>query len=511
MASNPGSNLADVGGENLRNLLRTTVNIPGPARQATNARLTMRQFGQGDRLKDAISKTFADPEAYAASKDLIEETAKREAAPVYRSAYEKPVHFSETLEGILAKPAGKAALRHAETLAGNEQVPFKQLFVNITDDGGKVVRRVPDTRGWDYIKRSLDDMIDREQDSITKKYSNEGRILIGLKNKMLEEVDRLNPEYARARSIWSGSAELDKALEVGREVFTATPAAFRKRVADIGPTQRQAARVGAAETLRKEIDAAGVTNNAILRIFSKRQQMRNLETLFETPEQFAEFRKSIFTEARKRATYEKVKGNSTSVQQAADLAEAGGMRETMQFGKDAATGGVANATLNFLGSRLRMLGGMTPEVAQEISKRVLQTGPNAAMNLAEELTAIQKAKASSTARSQAVQAAIARSLAAQHRRAFWGRSGVGRPKSRCRSRCADYWPSSFLEDGQSNHAIKSMKPQKTTKSKLTSASRPFLDSTPPAATASIDSGNHLSRACAFSIHVFLRGGRLGCS
>ena len=471
----------------------------------------MRQFGQGDRLKDAISKTFADPEAYAASKDLIEETAKREAAPVYRSAYEKPVHFSETLEGILAKPAGKAALRHAETLAGNEQVPFKQLFVNITDDGGKVVRRVPDTRGWDYIKRSLDDMIDREQDSITKKYSNEGRILIGLKNKMLEEVDRLNPEYARARSIWSGSAELDKALEVGREVFTATPAAFRKRVADIGPTQRQAARVGAAETLRKEIDAAGVTNNAILRIFSKRQQMRNLETLFETPEQFAEFRKSIFTEARKRATYEKVKGNSTSVQQAADLAEAGGMRETMQFGKDAATGGVANATLNFLGSRLRMLGGMTPEVAQEISKRVLQTGPNAAMNLAEELTAIQKAKASSTARSQAVQAAIARSLAAQHRRAFWGRSGVGRPKSRCRSRCADYWPSSFLEDGQSNHAIKSMKPQKTTKSKLTSASRPFLDSTPPAATASIDSGNHLSRACAFSIHVFLRGGRLGCS
>lgn len=220
MASNPGSNLADVGGENLRNLLRTTVNIPVPARQATNARLTMRQFGQGDRLKDAISKTFADPEAYAASKDLIEETAKREAAPVYRSAYEKPVHFSETLEGILAKPAGKAALRHAETLAGNEQVPFKQLFVNITDDGGKVVRRVPDTRGWDYIKRSLDDMIGREQDSITKKYSNEGRILIGLKNKMLEEVDRLNPEYARARSIWSGSAELDKALEAGREVFT---------------------------------------------------------------------------------------------------------------------------------------------------------------------------------------------------------------------------------------------------------------------------------------------------
>lgn len=407
-AADQNITLADAGGDSTRDLLRTTTNIPGPARNSVNARLTMRQFGQGDRLKSAISQTFADPDGYLAAKEAIAAEAKRIAKPLYDRAYANPVHFSETLEGILNTPAGKAALQRAEQLAANEQVPFRQLFVNVADNGSATVRRVPDTRGWDYIKRAMDDIIDGQTDPITKKVTNEGRIITGLKNKMLGEIDRLNPDYKAARQAYAGQAQLDEALEAGRDVFKSSPEAFKRTVAGMTEAQKASARIGAAETLRAQIDAAGVTNNSVLRIFSKPQQIRNLKTLFETPEKFAEFRKMIWAEARKRGTYEAVKNNSSTVRQAADMAEAGGLQEGFDTMKTVASGRPVAAALQFVGSRLRMLGGMTPQVADEISKRLLSSSPEVRARITQELQQIEQSQISAQQKRQAVQSLVGR-------------------------------------------------------------------------------------------------------
>lgn len=411
MATGNGLSLADVSGESARGLLRTATNIPGKARDRVQAQLTLRQFGQGDRLKSAISRTFADPDGYLAAKDEIANAAQKAAGPLYKAAYAQPVHFSEKLEGILQTPAGQSALRHAEQLAGNEQVPFQQMFVNVLDDGGQVVRRVPDTRGWDYIKRSMDDMIEGQTDSITKKVTNEGRILVGLKNRMLDEVDRLNPDYAAARKAYAGKASLDDALETGRGVFRMSPDALKRAVDKMNPAQKASARIGAAETLRNQIEQAGVTQNAILRIFSRPAQMKNLQTLFESPEKFAEFRKAIFDEARKRATYAAVTGNSTTVRQGIDMAEAGGLQDGVDAAKSLITGGPINATLNFIGSRLRMLGGMTPEVADQVSRRLMASTPQMKSEVIAELRKIGQMQISAEQKRQAIQAFVTRALA----------------------------------------------------------------------------------------------------
>jgi hypothetical protein len=412
MAMDPGTSLADVAGDSTRGLLRTAANIPGKARDRVNAQLVLRQFGQGDRLKSAVARTFADPDGYLATKDQIAEAMEKAAGPMYRTAYSKPLHYSEKLEAILDTPAGKQALRHAETLAQNEQVPFKQFFIQVADDGSQTARRVPDTRGWDYIKRAMDDMIDGQTDSITKKVTNEGRILVGLKNRMLEEVDRLNPDYAAARSVWAGKKSLDEALEKGRDVFRLSPEALRREVANMGPAQKLSARVGAAETLRHEIEQAGMTQNAVLRIFSRRNQIKNLQTLFETPEKFAEFRKAIFAEARKRATYDKVRGNSTTVQQGIDMADAGGLRDSVDLAKNAVTSGPVNATLQFIGSRLRMLGGMTPEVADQVATRLMGSSGEHRARIVAEIARIERLKLSRAEKENAIAGLIARTIGA---------------------------------------------------------------------------------------------------
>lgn len=409
MAQNPGSSLADVGGKSAKTLLRTATNIPGPAKDRVTTQLNVRQFGQGDRIKSVISQTFANPDAYLTVKDDIAAAASKAAKPLYERAYSQPVHYSESLQGILETNAGKQALAKAEQLASNEQVPFKQVFVNVANDGlSATAKRVPDMRGWDYVKRAMDDMISAQTDTITGKVTNEGRILVGLKNKMLSELDAVNPAYAQARKVWSGGAQLDDALEVGRKALTMSPEGLRRQLAGMNPTQREAARVGAADALRAEIDRAGWTNNSAMRIIGGRQRMQNLETLFESKAKFAEARKAIFAELRKRATYDAVKGNSTTAAQLADMADAGGMQEVAQFGKNAATGGVVNATLSWVGSRLKMLGGLTPKVADEISKTLMATDPNTVRGITNELMRIDAAKLAGAERAKAVQALLTR-------------------------------------------------------------------------------------------------------
>ena len=408
MAQNPGSAPVDVGPKSLRTLLRTATNIPGPAKDRVTTQLNVRQFGQGDRIKDVISKTFADPDAYLSQKEAIAEATKKAAAPLWKQAMEKPVHYSESLESILNTSAGKSALSKAEQLASNEQEPFKQIFVNVMENGQMVAKRVPDARGWQYVKSAMDDMINAQTDSITGKMTNEGRILVGLKNRMLSELDAANPAYAAARKASATGFELDNAIEVGKKSLTMSPEALKRQLANMNPAEREAARVGAAEALRAKIDASGFTHNSALKVMGGRQQAKNLEMLFESKAKFAEARKAIFAEMRKRATYDTVKGNSTTVAQAADMVEAGALPESAQFATQAITQGPINATFSWIGSKLKLIGGFTPRVADEIAKKLMTTNPATVHQLTNELMKLERAGISSAQKSQATQALLTR-------------------------------------------------------------------------------------------------------
>lgn len=406
----PGETLADVGGDSTRTLLRTAANIPGKGKDAINKTVAIRQFGQGDRLKTAIGRTFADPDGYLSAKDDIAATAKRIADPLYRRAYEKPVPFTKSLEGILKTDAGRAALRKAKSLASNEQDPFKSWFANVADDGTYTLERVPDMRAWDYIKRALDDMIDGQTDNITRKVSNEGRILIGFKNRMLGELDKHNPTYKQARAAFAGQAQIDDALEFGQKALRMTPEAVKREISSMNPAQKEAARVGAAEAMRKSIDDAGMTHNSVLKIFSNRRQIQNLRSLFDNTKQFSEFRSSIFSEMRKRKTYEAVKGNSTTAAQMADMLETGALAGQAETVKTAATQGFTAAALQFVGSRLRMLGGLTPEVADQIGRKLLTSNPAKLQQVVQALSAIESRNLSSATRQLAVNRVISDAL-----------------------------------------------------------------------------------------------------
>lgn len=402
-----GQNIADTAGNSTRDLLRTSTNIAGNARNQVTTSLTLRQIGQGDRLKSAISRTFADPDSFLTVKDELAESARAAAKPLYEKAYAKPVPFSFELEKILDTSAGKAALRKASQIASNEQVPFAQWFANIADDGTTTIKRVPDMRAWDYIKRGLDDVIDGQTDNLTGKVTNQGRAVVGLKNRLLSHLDEANPDYGKARKAYAGAAQIDEALEFGKNSNKLSPEAVRRKVSSMSAAEKEAARIGAAETLRKSIDDSGFTTNAIRRIMGNRSQFQRLRALFDNPSQFKAFRKEIFSEARKQKTFEAVRGNSSTARQLADMQDAGGLQEAGGLAADAAQGNVGRV-ISGIGNIIVRAGGLTPEVADNIGRQLTTTNPSKVNNLMAQLQNIERAQMASSQKSKLIQDAISR-------------------------------------------------------------------------------------------------------
>ena len=409
MARNPGMNLADVAGDNTKNLLKTASNVPGRAQSKINARLTLRQMQQGDRIKSTVRRTLAEPDGYLGVIDDINTTARDLSQPLFNEAYQIPVPFSRSLEEALDTPAGRRALATAERLAANEQQPFRHTFRNEVEG---TERLVPDTRGWEYIRQALDDMIEAQRDPLRgNRLTNEGRILVGLQDRIFSEVRRENPAYNSALSVWAGAHRVENAVEAGREVLNQSPEATRRALQGLSEAEQQGYRIGVATAIRDKVGSGNLTQNALLKFFGSKDQIESLRAAFPNAEQFRAFREAMFAEAKKRQTYNVVKGNSTTAKQLADMADAGGLKETADFAQNAATGGITSATLKWVGSRLKVLGGFTPEVADQVQRRLLTADPEAVRNITRELMRIDAQRISADQRRQIVQRLITPMLA----------------------------------------------------------------------------------------------------
>ncbi|QIG76639.1 hypothetical protein EVC28_015 [Rhizobium phage RHph_I1_23] len=415
-ASRDGLALADVGGQSTRDLLRTTTNIPGPARDRVGRQVVLRQLGQGDRLKGAVKEVFADPDGFITASDKLGKAWAKVGNEVYEPALAKKVVWTDRLKQFVNEPifqrglAQGVKIQRLESLA--EGKPFNPVDYAITGfnaAGDPIISGVPNMRTLNVAKKGIDAIIGDMKNPLTGKLTEEGRATDMVRKAFLAEIDRWNPDYQKARSVWGGFASVKEALEFGqKEALDLSPEAVAKSFKEMGEAERQAARIGMADALRKRIDGAGYTNNAVLRIFSNRQNIGVLRAAFPDAKSFAEFRKTIWAEARKRSTYDAVRGNSTTARQMADMFETGGMQEGFNTAKTAVSQGMIPAALQFVGSRLRMLGGLTPQVADDISRKLMSTSPEVQARVAQEVQQIEQSRLSAEQKRQAIQSLLGR-------------------------------------------------------------------------------------------------------
>lgn len=415
----PGSNLADVSGSSMRDLLRTTTNVPGPARDRVTKQLTLRQMTQGDRLKGIIKDVFADPDGFITANKKLSQAWSEVGEDVYEPALTRKVVWTDRLKRFTDEPifqrglAQGAKIQRLESLAAGKPFdPRDYAIVGFNDAGDPIIGGVPNMRTLNVAKKGLDAIIGDMRHPLTGKLTEEGRATDQVRRAFLAEIDRWNPDYAKARQVWGGFAKVKEALNFGqKDALGMSPEAVSESFKAMSVSEKQAARIGIAEAMRKKIDAAGYTNNALLRIFSNRQNIGVLKAAFPDQESFNTFRQSMFAEARKRASYDAVRGNSTTARQMADMAEAGGLADGVGMAAQASTGNVMGAAVQWIGNSLRRLGGLTPEVADQMARRMTASNPETVRQLTQELQRIEQMAVSSGEKAALMRALVSRAIA----------------------------------------------------------------------------------------------------
>jgi len=427
--------LADVGGRDVQKLARTVANVPGAGGDRIATKINLSAMAQGDRLNRMVGDAFQAPEgAYQAAKATVMDARSNAAAPFYAKANATPMPYTFDLENLLQTPAGKGALAAAKQNSANRREPWAQWFASV-DDQGNILdkRRVPDTRALDEVQRVLKGMAEEAKapadgSPFGKPMATPKSMAIGsVHQDLLKFMDKNNPAYAKARSIALDNIQADEALEFGRNALNTdsrvnaqrmgAPTAYgRDRVLTDG--QKEIARFGLADAIRDKIDKSGMTNNALLKFFSTREQVARIRPFFKSQDDFANFRKKIFNEARKRNAINAVRGNSTTASQLADMHDANQLGEVAQIGHQAVMWGPVAAGLGALQRGIHRLGGLTPPVTDHISRMLMTADPATVRGILGTIKKIETRQANKQVRNAQIRNFLTELSAGQAGRAF---------------------------------------------------------------------------------------------
>lgn len=346
--------IVDVGGENVKSLADVVQKYPGTSRQTARVAIEERGAGQAERIKSDISRylgEFNDPYEYT---QQIAKRQKEVSSPLYSSAYSYGEVTEPKVLKFLELPQFKNAAKEAQNLLAAE--------------GREVDMTRPTVEVLDNVKRGLDTLIEKETDAVTGKKTQLGKIYVQKKNEFLTALDTAVPDYGKARKAFAGDAEIIDATRLGQDFFKQSAAEAKRTFSSLSPSEQEAYRIGAIDSVKTKIATAKDTADVRKRIFGSTEERDRMRALFPDSSSFNAFEKDMTAEATMRATQEKIlRGSQTAERQLAaqgleyepgflaQLIEQGPMRGTLGY-LQAQGQGVAGKTAEELGPMLFKLG-----------------------------------------------------------------------------------------------------------------------------------------------------------
>jgi len=195
------------------------------------------------KIRDIINKHLGG-KSKLQNIDEIEKAYKEQARPLYEKAMEAgDLGFTETgptnLSEIMKNPkiseyASKA--RRSELGIGTEDLPNTHM---------KVI---------DATKQEMDDKIGSLLKAGEK---NKARALNNLKKEMVEEVDKMNPDYASARSTASDRFRLEDAQESAKKMLKSENVeSMTQHFNSLNPAEKEAFKVGIRDELMNQVEGS---------------------------------------------------------------------------------------------------------------------------------------------------------------------------------------------------------------------------------------------------------------
>lgn len=335
--------LADVN-DSFRVVARAGMNRIGTMRDAGTSKVAARQKGQQDRLLREIESVAGDSSSYGKTISQVIKNRAKAAAPVYQRAFNAGVRMTDDLQGLIDNSVLKPMFKKAQRLAG--------------DDGTENLLNVL------HIMKSevLDDAISSSLSIANRKPAN-ARRLVRLKQELLDEIGKQNPDYLEANKIFSNHSRLKNALELGRKLLKTDPEQLDDIVADMTDVELEMFRLGGVKSISKMLDNVADNRDSTRRLLQSRDMRDKLS--FVLGDDADAFLKQAGIEEQFTQTRNMLTGNSTTELQ----------QQASRSLDDAVDPGMATAIANANPAALvaNVIDGLTkgratPEVIDELGK-----------------------------------------------------------------------------------------------------------------------------------------------
>lgn len=386
--------VADAIGYEAQRKMAALAKVPGEQRAPIVQAMVDRGLDMPYRVSGEVGRAYGVPGTAEQAQATLYQRAQQQSAPFYQAAEAHPTWSSRLQEEFLDHPLAQQGLKKGVWIqsienAGNAKKPMQDAMITGFDEAGNTIwSGVPNLRSIDTLKKGLDRMIE-EQTNPLGHVTAEGRAIIGFKNRLLGEVDSINPAYKEARARFADPMQVRNAVETGREMVSRglpedTLPAFR----DMRPAEQQGARIGAVDAIREPLMRTGNFPPYLREKVPKGVQETQEMSLYQGPRRPGEpdqFRKYLSREEEMQRTQKAATGGSATAENLADINASPGGAEALGIAANALTGNMPAAGGGLISALKRVTQGESEAQRVAITKALLARDEPTIAKLAQEL------------------------------------------------------------------------------------------------------------------------------
>jgi hypothetical protein len=334
--------LADVGGQNARDLTKVVAQMPGRGK-GLQSLVRTRGAEAEERVLADLAETSGQGQRINIldSIDDIARAREREASAAYGAINDVPVTDSR-IRAALGNDKIRRAYERARNVTSDEnaaralrgEAPGMDLPPIEEMDGANLTLGL-----LDRVKRGLDDLIGVSKRESGGMGNTEIASLRDLKNAFLEVLDEVAPKneageslYKAARSGFGGKAALMNSLDEGRGVFKTPLDELERTVRGMGQSELDTFRKGGIEATADLVESITQGHDIAKRLGGRTAIQKRLRLLFPSDEAFAAFRDRLRQEAQMHGTKLSVTGGSDTAPKTAVLLDLLGDSPLNSFG-----------------------------------------------------------------------------------------------------------------------------------------------------------------------------------
>lgn len=226
------------------------ITYPGADRRTLTKDLYERAREQGPRITTEFEQALGTQQKIFPEFDALEKARRTNAAPLYAQAYPEQIR-NKALDDLITR-APDEAFAEARKAARYEGLDFPDL-VGTNRQGKRAVVFDYTVKDIDMLKRGLDDIIERNTDSITGKLNSEARRAVSLKDDILNAVDAQSPSYKMAREAWAGPSSVMSSMKKGQMLFNERSEITAKEIAKMTDSEKDGFLIGVLDAVNQKM------------------------------------------------------------------------------------------------------------------------------------------------------------------------------------------------------------------------------------------------------------------